>query len=91
MNKSFLQFFQDGTNSFSATRLGFLVWVLGVLGVWIFRSVTGATPSMATIDTSVITLIGILMAGKAVQSFSANEAPSVKAEASEKSAEKSQP
>ena len=73
MNKSFLQFFKDGTDSFSATRLGFFAWVLGVLGVWIVRSIDDK--GMPEIDNSILTMIGILMTGKAVQSFSENEAP----------------
>lgn len=64
----FAQFFQDGTGVYSATRLGFLLWVLGVLVVWIYDSIRSAR--LVPIDNSVVVIIGILMSGKVVQNFS---------------------
>lgn len=69
-----VQFLQDGSGTLSATRLGFLLWVIGVLVVWAVVSVTHPE-SAHGIDNSVLTLIGILMIGKVVQSFSANDGP----------------
>jgi hypothetical protein len=68
--KKMLEFLEDGTGALSATRLGFLLWVLGVLGVWAVDSVL--TQKVQGIDNSIITIIGILMSGKVVQSFSEN-------------------
>jgi len=69
-----IQFIQDGYGAFSATRLAFLLWVVGVLAVWIYLSIVRAE-SLLHIDSSVVTLIGILMTGKVVQSFSPNDGP----------------
>jgi hypothetical protein len=62
------QFFKDGTGQLSATRLVFILWSLGVLIVWLFESLTNN--QIEKIDQSIVTTIGMLMAGKAVQSFS---------------------
>lgn len=63
-----LEFLQDGTGAFSATRLGFLLWVIGVLLAWMINSII--TQKLQGLDASIITIIGILMSGKVVQSFS---------------------
>jgi hypothetical protein len=70
MNTNLLQFLQDGTGAYSATRLGFLLWLCGVLVVWIVDSVRNG--SLAPIDNSVVVVLGILMSGKVVQNFSEN-------------------
>jgi hypothetical protein len=63
-----LGFIMDkGTDEYSATRLAFLVWVLGVFLVWVLASVR--TSSLQAIPESVLTLVGILAGGKAVQRF----------------------
>ncbi|MFC0126424.1 hypothetical protein [Ralstonia solanacearum] len=68
----FSEFLKDGGGMYSATRLGFILWVSGVLVVWIGLSILHpGTPQ--GIDPSIITLIGILMGGKVVQSFSKND------------------
>jgi uncharacterized membrane protein YeaQ/YmgE (transglycosylase-associated protein family) len=64
------QFFQDGTGAYSATRLGFVLWVIGVLVAWIAVSITNH--KLEHIDNSVVAIIGVLMSGKVVQSFSEN-------------------
>ena len=73
MFKKLGEFFQDGNGTLSATRLGFLLWVIGVLVIWIVDSLNSTPMALQKIDQSVLTLIGILMGGKAVQSFSPND------------------
>jgi hypothetical protein len=68
----FSQFFQDGSGSYSSTRLAFLLWAMGVLTVWVYESIT--TYTLAQIDTTVVTILGVLMMGKVVQSYSPNDA-----------------
>ena len=63
------QFLQDGNGRFSATRLAFLLWTVGVLAVWIYLSINHPNTDIR-IDSSVTVLIGVLMTGKVVQSFS---------------------
>ncbi|MHA6881538.1 hypothetical protein [Ralstonia pseudosolanacearum] len=69
------EFFKDGSGAYSATRLGFVFWVFGVLIVWIYLSITNPCEPQK-IDSTVVTLLGILMGGKVVQSFSPNDGPS---------------
>ncbi len=68
MNK-LLEFLQEDNGGFSSTRLAFLLWVFGVLVVWIIASVTSQPMTLARIDPSVTTVLGILMTGKVVQKF----------------------
>ncbi len=68
----FAQFFQDGTGAYSATRLAFLLWAVGVLAIWIFESINKS--ALQPVDSTVTTILGILMTGKVVQSFSPNDA-----------------
>ena len=68
----FAQFFQDGSGAYSATRLAFLLWSAGVLVVWVWVSIT--KQALAPIDQSVVLVLGALMTGKVVQSFSPNDA-----------------
>jgi hypothetical protein len=72
MNK-LLEFLQEDNGGFSATRLGFLLWVVGVLIVWMITSLKSMT--LAPIDSSVATVIGILMTGKVVQKFGEKDGP----------------
>lgn len=66
------QFLQEGDGQFSATRLGFLLWVIGVLIVWVIDSLISKT--LQPIPEQVQVLIGILMTGKVVQRFGENGA-----------------
>ena len=66
------EFFKDGTGSYSATRLAFILWSCGVLAVWIVESVSKGV--LQPVDNTVMTILGILMTGKVVQSFSPNDA-----------------
>ncbi|MEM8643109.1 MAG: hypothetical protein AAGG51_30475 [Cyanobacteria bacterium P01_G01_bin.54] len=59
------QFFQDGNEQFSATRLAFLVWIFGTLIVWSAGSLQAK--EMQDIPDSVTVLVGILMTGKVAQ------------------------
>jgi hypothetical protein len=61
------EFLQEDDGGFSATRLAFLLWVGGVLIVWIIDSLSSKT--LERIDPTVTTIIGILMTGKVVQKF----------------------
>ena len=61
-------FLEDNSGGFSATRLAFLLWALGVLAVWIYSSIRNNGCSLG-IDGSVTTILGILMTGKVVQRF----------------------
>jgi hypothetical protein len=63
------EFLEDVTGKLSAMRLAALLWIVGVLIVWIIASLKGPDPKLETIPDSVITLIGILITGKVVQRF----------------------
>lgn len=58
---------------FSAVRLAFLVWVLGAFAVWAIASVRAW--SLQAIPESVVTLVGVLAGGKAVQRFGERSLP----------------
>ena len=66
MNK-LSEFLQEDNGGFSATRLAFLLWAVGVLVVWIIESLS--SKSLERIDPTVTTILGILMTGKVVQKF----------------------
>ena len=65
------QFFKDGNGAFSATRLAFLAWSFGVLVAWIY--VSWQKQALQGLDSSLLTVLGILMTGKVAQSFSPND------------------
>lgn len=56
------QFFQDETKMSSATRLVFIVWGLGVFGVWAAMSIM--TRQLQPIPQTVVEITLITMAGK---------------------------
>lgn len=62
-----LEFLQEDSGDFSASRLAFLLWIVGVLVVWLITSVKSG--SLNEIPDSVATVMGILMTGKVVQKF----------------------
>lgn len=76
-----LEFLQEDSGGFSASRLAFLLWIAGVLVVWLITSIKSS--SLLEIPDSISTVIGILMTGKVVQKF--GEKPPESAE--DKSAE----
>src|SRR3954466_4456399 len=67
------EFVQETDGSFSATRLGFLAWVLGVLVAWIATSADHR--ALQPIPESVAAVLGVLMTGKMVQRFGENQPP----------------
>jgi hypothetical protein len=62
-----------GADEFSAIRLALLLWVVGVLMVWIYASWKAGT--LQAIPESVITILGLLAGGKAVQRFGEKVTP----------------
>ena len=61
-------FLEDNNGGFSAMRLALLLWVVGLLVVWLIGSIKGGG-TLQEIPGSVLTLVGILTGGKAVQRF----------------------
>lgn len=63
---------EEGNGTPSSTRLGFLVWVVGVFVVWAMVSVKCHTDAagkliLADIPTNVFLLLATLMTGKVIQ------------------------
>lgn len=61
---------QDDTGLLSSTRLAFLLTIFSVLTVWIFACVNAK--KFLPMESSVVYLVGVLMAGKVSQSFAEN-------------------
>jgi hypothetical protein len=62
------QFLEDKkTAQFSATRLAFLLWVIGVFAIWAYASVRAV--ELQPIPESVVTVLGLLAGGKVVQRY----------------------
>lgn len=74
------KFLQEDNGKLSATRLVLLLWVIGLLGVWVAGSIHNIYLGQALVElpTSTITLVGILTAGKVVQKY--EEKPGVATE-----------
>jgi hypothetical protein len=68
------QFFKDETGQFSSNRLVFLTGFFTFFGLWIYQSIN--EKKIASIDSSVIYLLVVLMTGKFGQSISENFSPS---------------
>ena len=66
-----LEFLQEENGGLSATRLGFLLWVIGVLIVWMINSIV--KQSLLPIDGSVATILGILMMGRSYKNSVRNQ------------------
>ena len=62
-----LEFLQEDNGGLSANRLAFLLWIVGVLVVWVITSIKSG--SLQVIPESVAVIIGILMTGKVAQKF----------------------
>lgn len=58
---------EDNSGGFSSTRLVFVIWCLVVLSVW--AGVSFINNELKPIDSSVITILGILSSAKVVQRF----------------------
>lgn len=67
------QFICEPCGKLSASRLAFLLWSLGVLLVWAFTSLK--LRALQPIDTSVVTILSALTAGKVVQRFAETPKP----------------
>lgn len=67
LSSRFAEFFQENNGNFSATRLAFLLWSLGVFVVWSIVSIR--VQALQTPPPEVMEIIGILMTGKVVQKF----------------------
>jgi hypothetical protein len=62
------QFLEDKkTAQFSATRLAFLLWVIGVFAIWAYASVRAT--ELQAIPESVVTVLGLLAGSKVVQRY----------------------
>ena len=64
------EFFQDNDGNYSATRLAFLIWSIGVLAVWSFVSLRSG--ELKGLPPDIATVLGVLMTGKVVQKFAEN-------------------
>jgi hypothetical protein len=67
--KRLLQFFEDGEGALSSTRLGFLAWTLGALGVWCYVSVE--SKSMAPIPDGLAWFLLVIGGIKGLESIPA--------------------
>lgn len=66
-----LEFFQDDTHMFSATRLVFIAWNLAAI-VIVFYSLF-VLKTKPTLDASIVGILATVMSGKVVQSFAENK------------------
>jgi len=68
--KDLLDFFKDDTGMFSAMRLVFILWSIGVLSSWITLSIIKR--QLLDIPVGVIYVMGLCVTGKVAQSVSDN-------------------
>ena len=68
-----LQFLKDDTGQYSAMRLVFILWSFVIALVWTYLSIK--TGVFVSIPNSLITLIGMLLGGKVLQSASESLTP----------------
>ncbi len=62
------QFLEDKkAEQFSAMRLAFLLWAIGVFAVWAYASISAG--ELRGIPESVVTILGLLAGGKVVQRY----------------------
>jgi hypothetical protein len=61
-------FLVDGTGSPSSMRLVMIVWTIGLLGIW--ASLCVIRKEMVDIPSGVVTVHGLVIGGKMLQSFS---------------------
>lgn len=70
---NFKQFFQEDNENYSATRLAFVFWAFGLLGVWIYQACFKPEITIFKGDNSaVLWILVTLMGGKVVQKFKEN-------------------
>ena len=61
------QFFKEDNGNLSATRLTMILWAFGIFAIWAY--VSCHKKEISEIPASVITIMGIMVSGKAVQKF----------------------
>ena len=61
------EFLEDNNGGFSAMRLSLLIWILGVLVVWV--RVSWHNGVLQAIPDPIVAILGILVGGKSVQRF----------------------
>ena len=61
------QFFNDDTGQLSSMRLIFILWGVGVFGVW--GAVSIMTKTLSAIPIGAVEIMGMCLASKVVQSF----------------------
>jgi hypothetical protein len=61
------EFFQENNEKFSLTRLILFVWVFCILGVWAYVAIK--TKTVPPLDSSMITMVAILLTGKIAQKY----------------------
>jgi len=62
-----LEFLQESNGTLSSNRLLFIIWILGVLSVWIVLCLKSGT--LLEIPDSVTAITGIIITGKVTQKF----------------------
>ncbi len=67
------EFLEEPAGGLSSMRLAFLVWTLGVFGVWCFASITNGI--LAPIDNSIVVFFGAILTAKVVQRYGEPESP----------------
>jgi hypothetical protein len=65
------EFFKDDAGALSSMRLIFIVWAVGVAAVW--GVVAIKTMTIPDVPTGILSVFGILTAGKVTQSMSENK------------------
>ena len=68
-----LEFFQDESRMFSATRLVFIGWNVAALIIVLYSLIELKTSPK--LDASIVGILATVMTGKVVQSFSENNSP----------------
>ncbi len=64
-------FFEDNSGGLSSMRLVFVIFTLAVVAIWSYVSISKG--QMAALDSSIVSVIGILAASKTVQRFGEND------------------
>jgi putative effector of murein hydrolase LrgA (UPF0299 family) len=63
------QFLKEENGQYSATRLAFILWAIGVLIIFMYQGFRTTNLADLKIDGSIITILGILTTGKVSQKF----------------------
>lgn len=71
-----MSFLKDDTGALSSTRLAFLLWMIGILVMWIYVCINQKT--LVALDPTLIGVMGVFMTGKVIQSKVESEPTDVK-------------